>query len=61
MTQLDLKKATSIMVFYAVLSCFIAPVIGYNITKTKEGLGNGFLIGSILSIILWYTYGSKQL
>ena len=60
MPQVDLKKVAYIMLFYAILSYFITPAIGYNITKTKEGLGYGFVIGSIISIILWYTYGVKQ-
>jgi hypothetical protein len=60
MAEVNLTKASSIMLFYAILACVIGPVIGYKITHTKEGLGNGFVAGSILSILLWYVYGKKQ-
>lgn len=61
MTQVDLKKISFIMIFYAVLSYLIGPVVGYNVTKTKEGIGYGLVIGSIISIALWYSYGSKKI
>ncbi len=60
MTQVDLKKITYIMLFYAVLSYALGPAAGYKITNSKDGIGYGLVVGSILSIILWYMYGSKR-
>jgi hypothetical protein len=55
------SKFIGIMVFYIVLSYLIGPVIGYYfLGKTTKSAGTGFVVGSILSIILWYSYGSKM-
>jgi len=49
-----------IMLFYLLLSYFIGPVVGYyTLGKTSAAAGNGFVVGSIISIVLWYTVGSK--
>jgi len=49
-----------IMLFYLLLSYFIGPLVGYyTLGKTLTAAGNGFVAGSIISIILWYTVGSK--
>jgi hypothetical protein len=49
------------MAFYAILACFIGPLIGYYlIGKTITNAGNGFIAGSLLSILLWVTVGSKM-
>ena len=60
MDQVDLKKVAYIMLFYAILSYVISPVIGYKITKTKDGIGYGLVVGSVTSAILWEYYGKKQ-
>jgi hypothetical protein len=52
------KTFWQIMAFYAVLSCFIAPLIGYKM-KGLSGLGDGYVIGTIISIGLWFTVGKK--
>ena len=50
-----------IMIFYIVLSYVIGPLIGWNVGKNKyENAGHGFVLASILSIILWYTVGLKR-
>ena len=50
----------SIMLFYAILSSVIGPVIFYYIgNKSVKMAGYGFVIFSIISIILWFTYGQK--
>ena len=55
------SKFIGIMFFYIVLSYIIGPIVGYYfLGKTAKSAGNGFVIGSILSIILWYSYGSKM-
>ena len=48
-----------IMFFYAILSCFIMPYIGYYFMGLK-GLGNGYVIGTIVSLILWFSVGKKM-
>ena len=46
------------MAFYAVLTYILLPVIAYFLFgKTLEMVGNGFIVGSVLSIILWKVYG----
>ena len=52
------KAFWQVMVFYALLSCVIAPLIGYKM-KGLTGLGEGYIAGSILSIGLWLTIGKK--
>lgn len=55
------SKFIGIMVFYIILSYLIGPLVGYYfLGKTTQSAGTGFVIGSILSIILWYSYGSKM-
>lgn len=55
----DVTKYTGVMVFYAVLTYILFPAIAYFLFgKTLEAAGNGFIIGSIASIVLWKFYGS---
>ena len=52
----------SIMLFYIVLSYVIMPLVFYYaFGKTLLSAGNGFVAGSIVSILLWYFYGSKMI
>lgn len=52
---------TRIMLFYIILSYLVVPAIFYYaFGKSLASAGNGFVVGSVLSIILWYTYGSKM-
>ena len=48
-----------IMAFYAILSFFIMPAIRYHFMG-MSGLGNGYVLGTILSLILWFTVGKKM-
>lgn len=51
----------SVMLFYSILSSVIGPVIFYYIgNKSLKMAGYGFVIFSIISIILWFTYGQKM-
>lgn len=51
-----------IMLFYILLSYVIGPLFFYYfVNKSLLSAGNGFAAGSILSIILWYTFGSKMI
>jgi hypothetical protein len=47
-----------VMAFYALLSCVIMPLIGYYF-KGEQGLGQGYITGSVVSVLLWLTVGKK--
>jgi membrane associated rhomboid family serine protease len=49
-----------VMVFYIVLSYLIGPGLGYAFGKSYDAAGHGFVVGSLLSIVLWYTVGQKK-
>jgi hypothetical protein len=57
----DKSLLLKIMVFYSLLTYFIFPLIGFYMKKNKEGVTHGMLAGSIVSIFLWYKYGSNML
>ena len=58
---LNINVYASIMIFYIILSYIIGPVIGYySLGRTTCAAGHGFVIGSVFSIILWYTVGYKK-
>jgi len=50
-----------IMAIYASISYFIFPIIGLHIRKNKEGITHGMILGTIVSIFLWFKYGSKMI
>lgn len=51
-----------IMAFYIVLSYFIFPLaFFYLVEKSYKSAGNGFVVGSIISLLLWYSYGRKMI
>ena len=52
------KAFWQVMVFYALLTCVIAPLIGYKM-KGQSGLGGGYVAGSIICVGLWLTVGKK--
>lgn len=55
------SKFAQIMLFYILLTFFIMPLLFYFfIKKSDASAGNGFVVGSILSLILWFFYGSKM-
>ena len=56
MTKLNIFYG--IMAFYAILTYLVLPYGFYQYKKTLESAGNGFIIGSIISVMLWVTYGS---
>ena len=61
MAEVLSSKFIGIMIFYVILSYLIGPLIGYYfLGKTTKAVGTGFVVGSVLSIILWYSYGSKM-
>jgi hypothetical protein len=49
------------MAFYILLSYLLGPLIFYyTFGKTLKSAGNGFVVGSILSIIIWYYMGANM-
>ena len=57
----DLTTFIGIMVFYLVLSYIIGPILFYYaFGKTLKAAGNGFVVGSVASVALWYFVGSKM-
>ena len=56
-----LQTFLGIMVFYILLSYVIFPLgFYYLVEKSLKSAGNGFIVGSVLSVILWLTYGKKM-
>ena len=56
------KKFLMIMAFYVLLSYVLFPLAFYYlVNKSLVSAGNGFVVGSVLSVILWYTYGSHMI
>lgn len=55
----DKSILLKIMVFYSFISFFAAPAIGFQLTKNKSGITKGLVIGSVISIALWYKFGQK--
>lgn len=56
-----LKMFISIMVFYMVISYVAGPLLFYYfMERSLSSAGRGFVAGSVLSIILWLTVGSKM-
>ena len=51
----------TIMAFYAVLTFIILPLGFYHfIEKKLSSAGNGFIVGSLLSIALWMGVGKNM-
>ena len=50
----------SVMVFYILLSYLIMPLAFYYLgDKTLMCAGNGFIVGSLVSVALWLTFRSS--
>lgn len=57
----NLRLFLGIMFFYILLSYVLFPIgFYYLINKSLSSAGNGFVIGSILSLFLWLSVGSKM-
>jgi len=58
----QLSTFIGIMAFYAILSYVIMPVAFYYLMgKSLVSAGYGFVFGSLVSIVLWFTVGSKMI
>ena len=52
-----LGNAYIVLAFYAVLMS-VAAFIGYKMDK-KNGFTNGYIVGMVISLVLWFTMGKK--
>ena len=58
---MNTKTFIGIMAFYAVLTYIVFPLVFYYLGKKKlVNAGYGFITGSIVSVVLWLTVGSKM-
>lgn len=57
-----LQTFAAIMAFYILLS-YVAFPLGfyYFVEKSLLSAGNGFALGSVISIALWYSYGKTMI
>jgi hypothetical protein len=57
-----LNSFIATMIFYIVLSYVLMPLVFfYFVEKTLMSAGNGFVVGSILSLLLWFSFRSSVL
>jgi len=57
---MDNKMQTfvGIMAFYAILTFIVFPLgFYYLVNRSLMSAGNGFVAGSLLSILLWFVFG----
>uniref|UniRef100_A0A6C0I4M8 Uncharacterized protein n=1 Tax=viral metagenome TaxID=1070528 RepID=A0A6C0I4M8_9ZZZZ len=55
-----LMTFSAIMMFYIILSYLLFPAaFYYGIQKSYESAGNGYILGSLISIGLWQFFGKN--
>ncbi len=58
----NFQKFLSIMAFYILLSYVLFPAgFYYFVEKSLLSAGNGFVVGSIISVALWYSFGRTMI
>jgi len=58
----SLKTFISIMGFYIIITYIVFPSgFYYFVDKSLNGAGNGFIVGSIISVLLWYKFGRNMI
>lgn len=56
----SLQMFIGTMLFYILLSYVVMPIVFYYyVEKSLLSAGNGFVAGSLLSVVLWYTFRSQ--
>lgn len=61
MDSKKLQLFATIMGFYILLSYVVFPLIFYYLVeRSLESAGNGFVLGSLISVGLWHFYGKKM-
>ena len=62
MDSKKLQLFAGIMGFYILLSYVVFPLGFYYLgEKSLDSAGNGFVLGSVISVTLWYFYGKKMI
>ena len=57
-SSFPLTKFAIVMAFYAILACVLMPAAFYYLLeKTLMSAGNGFMVGSVVNILLWNFVG----
>ena len=57
-----LQTFVGIMLFYAVITYLVFPLgFYYGVGKTLSNAGNGFVVGSLVSLALWLSFGRKMI
>lgn len=57
-----LRTFLGIMAFYILLSYVLFPLgFFYLVEKSLVSAGNGFVVGSLISIVLWLGFGRKMI
>ena len=57
----NLNKYIGVMAFYAVLTYILFPAFAYFFFgKTLDAAGNGFIAGSVVSVVLWKMVGMRM-
>jgi hypothetical protein len=57
-----LQTFIGIMLFYIVLTYLVFPLgFYYLVEKSLGSAGNGFVLGSIVSLVLWMFFGRKMI
>jgi hypothetical protein len=55
-----LQMFIGIMVFYAAIAYVVFPIgFYYLIEKSLTSAGNGFIVGSVVAVILWFVVGKN--
>ena len=55
-----LQMFVGIMAFYAVIAYVVFPVgFYYFVEKSLTSAGNGFVVGSVVAVILWFVVGKN--
>ena len=58
-TLLQSPKLMMVFSFYSILTFVIFPYIFYTMERNMEGIGKGYVVGSLVSIIMWHFFGKK--
>ncbi len=60
MYHLENNMLIAAMVFYSILTYFVGPFIAMPfLSDETSAVAAGFVIGFIVSMLLWYTFGSS--
>ena len=60
MDSKKLQLFAGVMGFYILLSYVVFPLVFfYLVEKSLSSAGNGFVLGSLFSIALWFLYGKN--